>query len=645
MDRADITLGFLLAYIVAATLHAALAASIQRRKYRATEVRVFAAANWMLAAWHVLQGIEYTQALDLVELRPDVLRGLLGAQILVGLLVLALFFQLFATFERIYRRQAPSLRAAITTHVHRHRRVYIPAIYLAVVAAAGLYVVDATGVGSWLGAVREHVGPTSAYLFGGSLLFMTFVLFPARPGQEKIPAPTLGRAALLLSLAVTLVLIAAWHDLHPKRTQLALIPWLNLQSVAFCIFLAFLRYEFSFLDTFLEGALRLMTWAGVVLLCYYAYNRLQFTDPDFGRYATSLSRIGVLLAAVGLGPWLGDRVARWSDRSLFGRDADLESLLHRYAARLANSATLAELVEGTSRDIARAVHVKEVRVIVGGSLSPDLDESSPSRLRIPMVNGGNTVGWLLLGERRNLYPYFETERRHLQVVAELLGAAIVSLRARGDSAPDPAPAEGGAAEPPPDAAPSTPPRSRERAALDPEWVAEVVEVGHDVADRSPTVAVEVLRRLHRMQAHLEEAQSPLVELDEELAFARDYLALEKLRLRNRLEVDLGVDPQAQGVRVPRGVLHPLLENAFAHGVGSQLRGGRVEVHAGLAGSDVVLTVLDNGGGFPMGFDTEQLPEGSLARLRRRLAGDGGGELVIETASVDGGEVSVRLPRG
>ena len=152
MDRADVTLGFLLAYIVAVALHAALAAAIQRRDYRSAEVRV-----------------------------------------------LALFFQLFATFERIYRRRAPSLRAAITSHVHRHRRTYVPLVYLGIVLAAGVYVVDATGVGNWLDTVRHHVGPTSAYLFGGTLLFMTFVLFPARPGQEKIPVPTLGRAALLLS--------------------------------------------------------------------------------------------------------------------------------------------------------------------------------------------------------------------------------------------------------------------------------------------------------------------------------------------------------------------------------------------------------------------------------------------------------------
>jgi hypothetical protein len=167
------------------------------------------------------------------------------------MLVLALFFQLFATFERIYRRKAPSLRAAITTHVHRQRRLYVPLVYLVVLAGGGAYVADAPGVGGWLGALRQAIGPTSAYLFGGTLLFMTFVLFPARAGQEKIPVPTLARAALLLSLGVSLVMVAMWHDAHPKRTALAVLPWMNLHSIAFAIFLAFLRYEFAFLHRLL----------------------------------------------------------------------------------------------------------------------------------------------------------------------------------------------------------------------------------------------------------------------------------------------------------------------------------------------------------------------------------------------------------
>jgi hypothetical protein len=652
MDRADVTLGFLLAYIVAAALHAGLAASIQRRGYRAVEVRVFATANWMLAAWHLLQGVEYTQALGLVALDPRWLRVLLGSELLVGALVLALFFQLFATFERIYRRQAPSLRAAITTHVHRHRRAYIPMAYAAIAVGMVLYAADATGTTGFLATVRTHVGPTSAYLFGGTLLFMVFVLFPARPGQERIPVPAIGRALLLISLGVTIGLIALWHDDHPRRVTEALIPWLNLQSVAFCIFLAFLRYEFSFLDGYIDGVLRFLTWSVVVLAAYFAFNRMVFPEHIYGRYLTSLSRIAVLLLAVGLAPGLGNVVARASERLFFGRDGSGTEGLKAFARRLGKASTLSKLVEGSGRDLAREFHAHAVHIVVGENLPADLSESlgsTPIRLKLPLVHESQTVGWLLMGERRNLYPYFDSERRHLRVVAELLAAAIVHLRGMGRTgAVGPRSAEEDLSE---EVAPSTgaeasfEPAVEQTSPIDRAWMAEVLEVGHDASDRSPDVAVEVLRRLHRMQKHLEEGGPQRVALADELVFAQDYLALEKLRLRNRLEVVVGVDPRVGTPLVPRGILYPLLENAFRHGVGRELRVGRVEVHVQLEGGELAVEVLDNGGGFPVGFDPEELPRGGgLLRLQRTLQRRVPDQwrLWVDTAARDGGAVRLYL---
>ncbi len=647
MDRADVTLAFLLAYIVAAALHAGLAISIQRRGYRAVEVRVFATANWMLAAWHLLQGVEYTQTLQLVELRARWLSVLHGAELLVGGLVLALFFQLFATFERRYRRQAPSLRAAITTHVHCRRRAYIPLAYGGVAVGMVLYAADSAATGGILERLRGAIGPTSAYLFGGSLLFMTFVLFPARPGQDKIPVPALGRAALLLSLGLSLGLIALWHDDHSRRVSLALLPWLNLQSVAFCVFLAFLRYEFSFLDAYVSAALRFLAWTVAVVGAYFLYNRMHFASLGYGRYLTSSLRIGVLLLAVAGGPWLGNRMVGWADRVLFARSATLSDLLRAFARRLGRARGLSELVVGVGSDLSEQFHAHSVQVVVGEQIPEEVDPSS-TRIRLPLRCEGSPVGWLLMGERRNLYPYFDTELRRLEVVASLLAAAIVQLR-RGEAEDEAAlsvvPEGELAPEPGPSSRSPISPRDLE-AAIDREWMAEVLEVGYDVADRDPEVAVEVLRRVHRIQKHLDD-EGDRVPLSWELRFAQDYLALEKLRLRNRLEVVVGVDPRVDDPAVPRGILHPLLENAFRHGVGRQLRTGRVEIHVKAEEETIEVEVLDNGGGFPVGFDPQRLPEdGGLRRLQEKLERlmPDSWRLWVDTAARDGGAVRLYLNR-
>ena len=84
MDRSDIKLGFLFAYLLAAALHAGLALMIYRRRPRLLEIQVFAGANVALAGWHLLQLMEYGLHLSGRPLIPGVARLLtLGQLILV----------------------------------------------------------------------------------------------------------------------------------------------------------------------------------------------------------------------------------------------------------------------------------------------------------------------------------------------------------------------------------------------------------------------------------------------------------------------------------------------------------------------------------------------------------------------------------
>lgn len=70
----------------------------------------------------------------------------------------------------------------------------------------------------------------------------------------------------------------------------------------------------------------------------------------------------------------------------------------------------------------------------------------------------------------------------------------------------------------------------------------------------------------------------LVPLSQELALCRQYLALEKLRLDERLQIVWQVDEAANNALVPPLVLQPLLENAVYHGIEPLSEGGTVSVH-------------------------------------------------------------------
>lgn len=66
----------------------------------------------------------------------------------------------------------------------------------------------------------------------------------------------------------------------------------------------------------------------------------------------------------------------------------------------------------------------------------------------------------------------------------------------------------------------------------------------------------------------------LTSLAQELALCRQYLALEKLRLEDRLNLDWQIDNMPPDAMIPPLILQPLLENAVYHGI-EPLEGGGV----------------------------------------------------------------------
>lgn len=85
-------------------------------------------------------------------------------------------------------------------------------------------------------------------------------------------------------------------------------------------------------------------------------------------------------------------------------------------------------------------------------------------------------------------------------------------------------------------------------------------------------------------------QQTLVPLREELDLCRRFVAIESLRLGERLEVEWAIDPLSHGVLIPRFTLQPLLENAIYHGIQPLPGGGRVSVRASLEAERCILQV-------------------------------------------------------
>ena len=69
----------------------------------------------------------------------------------------------------------------------------------------------------------------------------------------------------------------------------------------------------------------------------------------------------------------------------------------------------------------------------------------------------------------------------------------------------------------------------------------------------------------------------LVPLRDEIALCKQYFALEKLRLEDRLNVVWQIDETLLNMRIPPLVLQPLLENAVYHGIEPLENGGEILV--------------------------------------------------------------------
>jgi hypothetical protein len=132
-----------------------------------------------------------------------------------------------------------------------------------------------------------------------------------------------------------------------------------------------------------------------------------------------------------------------------------------------------------------------------------------------------------------------------------------------------------------------------------------------------------------------------IPLREELALARNYLDVERVRFGARLMVEESVDPACEDCLVPALLLQPLVENAVKHGVAGLVEGGAIRLTAGRTGAGVSIQI-DNA------FDPESAAaprDGiGLAHVRRRLAMRYGGEASF-TAGADGAvyRVELRLP--
>ncbi|MBC7902350.1 MAG: histidine kinase [Gemmatimonadaceae bacterium] len=92
------------------------------------------------------------------------------------------------------------------------------------------------------------------------------------------------------------------------------------------------------------------------------------------------------------------------------------------------------------------------------------------------------------------------------------------------------------------------------------------------------------------------SEMPTVSLADEIGFVKTWLALEKHRFGNRLEIRYDIDPSTLYSQIPSLIFQPLIENAIKHGISPNIEGGTVTIACRPEGKFVRIEVTDTGNG-------------------------------------------------
>ena len=124
----------------------------------------------------------------------------------------------------------------------------------------------------------------------------------------------------------------------------------------------------------------------------------------------------------------------------------------------------------------------------------------------------------------------------------------------------------------------------------------------------------------------------------ELKLAERFLAVERIRFGDRLDVEIATDPTAESGHVPPLLLQPIVENAVTHGIAHMLDGGTIRIAATRTPARLSI-VVEN----PCDPDRPRSKGAGvgLANVRARLRALHGNDAVVSTGE-QGGRWRVEL---
>jgi hypothetical protein len=162
-------------------------------------------------------------------------------------------------------------------------------------------------------------------------------------------------------------------------------------------------------------------------------------------------------------------------------------------------------------------------------------------------------------------------------------------------------------------------------------------------ERTQDARKMVARLADLLRNTIEAPETHFVALSEELLLIDQYLAIEQVRLGDRLKIRRDCASQIFNANVPRLLLQPLVENAIRHGIAPLTDGGEILITCSIDGDMLKIRVLNDYPDSGNLHSNEKETNGvGIANTRSRLEKLYGEKQYLETTQPQPGKFEVTL---
>jgi two-component system, LytTR family, sensor kinase len=182
-----------------------------------------------------------------------------------------------------------------------------------------------------------------------------------------------------------------------------------------------------------------------------------------------------------------------------------------------------------------------------------------------------------------------------------------------------------------------------KAQLHPHFLFNALNTISAFVEKDPRGARQMIEHLgDLLRFSLEHSEDQETTLAAELAMLDHYLAIQRVRFEDHLQLRMEIAPDALPALAPSLILQPLVENAIRHSVAQQTTPVCVTIQAARENGHLRLQVSDDGTGLPAGWHWEAHAGVGLTNTKQRLEQLYPAAHQLTVSNAEGGGVTVEI---